>query len=510
MAAPEGPGGAAADAFVARSTRTLRVNNWALARVVAFSFCVWFKPSEAFLYTFYRDKGFDAPTVNDDILGVYSWAHLPALVACGVLAEVVGYKSVVVLGTACGVFTTATVLLSDQLGVLVAGQWAVSAALASHAAISALALRCVAPESHSVASVAVKTATLTGLGSSALLGQALVTLRDTQLRTLFQVSLIGQVLALVLAFVLPSARISEASLRKDRADSESSEGGGRWHVRGTARASLAWLGRMACDLWRMLCEPIVMLWTVWGITNSAVQSLVMTYWQSLVSLAGRGNVGSGDDASLRNGYALAAAYAATGIALLLGGCSAAGKRSAKPSGWPWQVAALVLSPALVGALLLAMSATSTTFGIYAELMGSEVVHQCAQALASASVAGTLIRRSGALPAFHDERQLLLVSSTSDGSDNGSEAGSEAGIETIGGGRLALLFTMTAASAAAAQMGMLRGLRALNGDDGIVRWFSTLGCFLLATAALLLVAALLLRARLRRAASDAGARAFGSF
>ena len=74
----------------------------------------------------------------------------------------------------------------------------------------------------------------------------------------------------------------------------------------------------------------------------------------------------------------------------------------------------------------------------------------------------------------------------------------------------MLFTMTAASAAAAQMGMLRGLRALNGDDGIVRWFSTLGCFLLATAALLLVAALLLRARLRRAASDAGARAFGSF
>lgn len=456
------------------------------------------------------------------------------------LAASFRHQAVVVLGALCGCFTTATVLLCSSVNVLVAGQWSVSFSLASHAAIAALALRAVPPEGHAAASGAVKAATLGALGISALLGQALVTLKGTPIRTLFVISLAGQVLALMLALALPSEARARGGAggdgagwggtggaawgwRKETRDQSSidqgsaraggvsgsvsgvSGGGGGRHCCCSARLCAWWdtLYGIARDLWCMLCEPTVALWTVWGVMCPAVHALVMTYWQSLV--ADRAEAEWRDaDAKLRNGYALAATYAVTGVALLAGGCSRAGARLVRPASWPWQAVALVLSPLGMGSLLLGMSATSSTYAIYAELMGTELVFECAQVLASAAVASALIRRAeadgarelrdaeaaaalGFSPLRGGVRAPLLPpgASTTVGESSGSSAA--AGIEAVGGGRLALLFTMTAAVAAAAQMGLLRAVRALAGEDhAVARWFAALGIVLLATAGLLVV------------------------
>jgi len=277
----------------------------------------------------------------------------------------------------------------------------VAAAFASRYAVSAAAFALTVGDGSESQEVihTVKAVLLLSNCLSALLGEVLRDLAHAPLSVLFDISVVGQALSLLLALRLPAmVGAVEATAEADLPlQPQLWVLGGCWYR----------LRSLLRDLWLALRLRRVMWWTIWAVAMNPAHGLALTYWQNLLR--------EKHIKHNHNGYLLASMYLAAAL------LTAASRRSA-----PLRVltAAPLCGSLLLGGVLLCLAAQENEqlpfycwLGLFQSVFevttavstyqaGAEVTRAVTEgaSLPKADARGSLV----AEPALHPQRARLTL------------------------------------------------------------------------------------------------------
>ncbi|KAL1525570.1 hypothetical protein AB1Y20_020424 [Prymnesium parvum] len=323
-----------------------------LALISAFSALVAFKPSEPFLVSYMHCvKLIPSHDVIHQVFPVWTYAYLALLPCMSVLAELIGYRLVVLTGVLGRILTLAIILLplSDgSLPLMQLSQVTVAMGFAAHPSLSAIMFRTLPASAYARAAGVVASAGVLSEVIASLLGQLMLS-QGSGLTALFVVSCGATAAALLLTCALPSpatrwslkggmdtyaapqpsteppasadVRTAEScSVLEDaaivnpagRADLTAALLSPRaWSKEGLARALV-----VCGDIGRVLRESSAIRYYSWFAVGTAVHHLVLTYWQACGSNATLAASPCGKT-SAYNGYTQAAAsFLGGGVVLL--------------------------------------------------------------------------------------------------------------------------------------------------------------------------------------------------
>lgn len=175
--------------------------------VCVFTFFVTFKPSEPFLVIFLRCvKMISRDDVSFGIFPVWTFAYLGLLPILCSLAELIGYKLVVILGAVCRLFTVMLLLVpfSDHsVPLMQLSQVTVAVGFAAHPALTAIMYRGLPREQYAKAVGFVASIGVLGEVVASLLGQLLIS-RGAQIWVCFALSAGFTAVGVFFATTLPS------------------------------------------------------------------------------------------------------------------------------------------------------------------------------------------------------------------------------------------------------------------------------------------------------------------
>lgn len=361
-----------------------------LCLLYAFAFWSQFKPSEPFLVEYLVDsKGLNKHEVSESVFALYTYLRLPAVALTGLLSELVprvGSRGVLIGGAACGLATVVFTRFSSTLLGQQVAQFTIAASFASHFATPAVALA-VAPEPSEFQGAVhmLKAVLLLSNAASALLGELL---RDIKLPLdlLFDVSLAGQMLALLFAVLLPAQRRNQALAEVSevqRSNISAVEPAG-------SRTTRCWTLEAKSAFEDILLSfrlRTVACWTFWALAMNPVHQFTMTYWQSLLRE-------KGDGAPNHNGYFL------TGFYVMAAALTAALRHSALLRSAPLALAGATALAA--GAALFAAASAPSELPFYGWFMAYLCVFEVATAVATFQTGFEVAQavRSAAAPAGH--------------------------------------------------------------------------------------------------------------
>lgn len=165
------------------------------------------QPSEPHLTRYFiDDKGFASDVVNDQIYPVWTYTYLPLLFVSAPLAEFIGYRHVIIIGTLCRVGTrilllvgTGTVTMQIMEGLYAGGSVA-------EIVLSAYVFRVVSPSAYEAGIGATQAAYFASHVLSGVLGDVMTQAMGGRLVATFWVSLATVTAAAILAVAcLPGA-----------------------------------------------------------------------------------------------------------------------------------------------------------------------------------------------------------------------------------------------------------------------------------------------------------------
>ena len=224
------------------------------------------KPSEPFLALYLtRDKGLSEATLDVDVWPYATHGAFAFLLPLGAAAEVLGYRSVILLGLLCREATRALLLFGEGTATMATMQLFYAAATGATTVYFAYILTAVPPELRAAATACAFVAFHTGNVCGSVLGSLLMPL--VQLPTLFFISW-GFTSAGALAFLLLPAPLQAAP------------------------PSLAALlcrdgpRAVAAELCELYGADLQRLWLLWWCTGYAAWNIVANYYQmQLLGLA---------------------------------------------------------------------------------------------------------------------------------------------------------------------------------------------------------------------------------
>ena len=245
----------------------LRDHSALLLRLVLCLFLINCKPSEPFLALYLtRDKGLSEATLDVDVWPYDTYGAFAFLLPLGAAAEVLGYRSVILLGLLCREATRALLLFGEgTVATMAMMQLFYAAATGATTVYFAYILTAVPPELRAAATSCAFVAFHAGNVCGSMLGSVLMPL--VELRTLFFISW-GFTTAGALAFLLLPAPLyvpppSLAALL----------------CRDGPRA----VGAELCELYG---ADLQRLWLLWWCTGYAAWNIVANYYQTqLLGLA---------------------------------------------------------------------------------------------------------------------------------------------------------------------------------------------------------------------------------
>ena len=163
-----------------------------LGLVAFFAGLIAFKPSEPFLVAFLTClKGLTRDQVTDDVYPVWTYSYLGLLPLLSVLAEVAGYRQVVLLGVLGRVATLLVLLLPFSycsVALMQLTQATIAAGFAAHPALTAILFRTLPAHAYARATGFTAAAGVVAEVTSSLLGQLMLE-GGAPLASLFVVSL---------------------------------------------------------------------------------------------------------------------------------------------------------------------------------------------------------------------------------------------------------------------------------------------------------------------------------
>ena len=339
-----------------------------LALLLLFTALHNFKPSEPFLVEFWSSRGVSTREAVARVLPVFAYARLPALALVVLATRAVGCKPTVVVGATCACATVAATLAVPASAPLLASQALAAVSFAAHQAAAGLAFATLPPERFPAAAHALKAVTMASNCVSALVGQ-LAREAEAPLVALFVVSLVAQALSVVPAAALAPDEDDE----RRRVDQDEREDG---RV-GTGTIPLGTLGTS------ILADPTLALWCAWSVACAPAHASAASTWQALARLPG-----ADGEARNRNGYFLAAQYAAAGfISVRVGGMAYRDARHERRGGGRGEAAALTLSPAaMAAAAAAAATADGSPAVVYPALAAFDCAFEATSCVCAANIA----------------------------------------------------------------------------------------------------------------------------
>ena len=337
-----------------------------LALLLLFTALHNFKPSEPFLVEFWSSRGVSTREAVARVLPVFAYARLPALALVVLATRVVGCKPTVVVGATCACATVAATLAVPASAPLLASQALAAVSFAAHQAAAGLAFATLPPERFPAAAHALKAVTMASNCVSALVGQ-LAREAEVPLVALFLVSLVAQALSAVPAAALAPDEDDE----RRRLDRDEHEDG---------RVGTFPLGTLGTSI---LADPTLALWCAWSVACAPAHASAASSWQALARLPG-----ADGEARNRNGYFLAAQYAAAGfISVRVGGMAYRDARHERRGGGRGEAAALTLSPAaMAAAAAAAASANGSPAVVYPALAAFDCAFEATSCVCAANIA----------------------------------------------------------------------------------------------------------------------------
>jgi hypothetical protein len=338
-----------------------------LALLLLFTALHNFKPSEPFLVEFWSSRGVSTREAVARVLPVFAYARLPALALVVLATRVVGCKPTVVVGAMCACATVAATLAVPASAPLLASQALAAVSFAAHQAATGLAFATLPPERFPAAAHALKAVTMASNCVSALVGQ-LAREAEAPLVALFLVSLVAQALSVVPA----AALVSDEDDARRRLDRDEREDG---------RVGTFPLGtRVGISIF---ADPTLTLWCAWSVACAPAHSSAASTWQALARLPGADGA-----ARNRNGYFLAAQYAAAGfISVRVGGMAYRDARHERRGGGRGEAAALTLSPAaMAAAAAAAATANGSPAVVYPALAAFDCAFEATSCVCAANIA----------------------------------------------------------------------------------------------------------------------------
>ena len=222
------------------------------------------KPSEAFLSLYLTQpvaeggKGLTEAQLNEEVWPYDTYGAFALLLPAGYLAEVLGYRSVILLGLLCREATRALLLFGEGVGCMAAMQVAYAAAGAALTVFFAYVLTATAPEVRAAATSSALVAYHAGNVLGSVLGSVLRPL--VPLRALFYISWGSTSLGMLCFALLPpsvhAAPPSLASLLR----------------RHGPRA-------VAAELRELYAPGLVRLWLLWWCLGFAAHHILGNYYQ---------------------------------------------------------------------------------------------------------------------------------------------------------------------------------------------------------------------------------------
>jgi hypothetical protein len=286
-----------------------------LAALWAMGFCLNCKPSEPYLSKYImEDKGVSEDDLNHSVYPFSTYGSLIFLLPVGMLAEHVGYRTVIIGGLICRELTRVLLIYASGVAWMATMQLTYAGSVAANSIFFAYAYVIVPPRHYALATGGVHAAYHTGNFVGSMVGELLVsqTAVSENLQVLFYISWLTTTTALLI-FVLcvPSPRLrpppSIFSMLREQPN-------------GKARA--------AAEMRALYTSRQVRLTSLWWMLGSASTSLCMnvfqTYFYTLDSEAPFGAIEGGLELLMAAGAAAVAlpamgAAVATRSTELLGG-----------------------------------------------------------------------------------------------------------------------------------------------------------------------------------------------
>jgi len=266
--------------------------NYFWTMLCLFAFLSQFQPSEPFLVDFLvGDKGLPNREVYTSIFDLFVYARLPFIALIGFLSELpfATSRGMLVVGAMCSVTTVLLTRFGNGLESQQAAQFTVAFAFASRMAIPALIFSRTPAAQCQERVFALKAIMLLSNCCSAALGELLRDETGMPLASLFDISTIAQVLALVCVMLIPASpngsgeAAPQATEGPEVADPEDAQSAKlNWGCSTEILCRLQQLQEPLCDLWSSVRLRSVMWWTTWALAMNPVHGLMMMYWQSLV------------------------------------------------------------------------------------------------------------------------------------------------------------------------------------------------------------------------------------
>jgi hypothetical protein len=148
---------------------------------------------------FLDDKDFASDVVNDQIYPVWTYTYLPLLFVSAPLAELIGYRQVIIIGTMCRVGTRVLLLVGTGTAAMQVMEALYAGGSVAEIVLSAYVFRVVSPSAYEAGIGATQAAYFASHVLSGVLGDLMTQAMDGQLEPTFWVSLATVSAAAILA-----------------------------------------------------------------------------------------------------------------------------------------------------------------------------------------------------------------------------------------------------------------------------------------------------------------------